>query len=141
MPNFLVHCLTFGKLRQFINGDESWTQLIRLLLVMKLGREAWKVVESVVGSLKRGYGKRLWGIAVFGSVALGEERKYSDIDLLVVISRGPKIEKRALYGRTLVSMHQLTRREAEAEVSEPDAALPEILSGWRNMKILFGPGV
>lgn len=103
-------------------------------------RDTRTIIETVVGRLRKQYGKHLLGIAVFGSVALGEEREHSDVDLLVVLSLGPRKDRFLIYDRRLVSILHLAKNEAEAEVSEPSAALPEILSGWRNMKILYDPG-
>ena len=48
------------------------------------------LARKITENLKKKYGKRLVSVAVFGSVARGEARKDSDIDLLVVIENPPK---------------------------------------------------
>ena len=48
------------------------------------------LAEKITRSLRKKYGERLISVAVFGSVARGEARKDSDIDLLVVIEKPPK---------------------------------------------------
>lgn len=57
-------------------------------------REPYKtLIEKLIEALKRKYGDRFISLIIFGSVARGEMRKDSDIDLLLIID---SISKRRL---------------------------------------------
>jgi len=57
-------------------------------------KEPYKtVIEKLVEAMKRKYGDRFISLVIFGSVARGEMRKDSDIDLLLIID---SITKRRL---------------------------------------------
>ena len=57
-------------------------------------KEPYKtVIEKLVEAMKRKYGDRFISLVIFGSVARGEMRKDSDIDLLLIID---SISKRRL---------------------------------------------
>ncbi len=49
-----------------------------------------EILERLIESLKDKYGDRLVSVVLFGSVARGEARKDSDIDLIIVIDGLPK---------------------------------------------------
>jgi len=54
-------------------------------------REPYKtLIEKLIEALKRKYGDKFISLVVFGSVARGEARKDSDVDLLLVIDSIPK---------------------------------------------------
>jgi len=54
-------------------------------------REPYKtLIERLSEALKRKYGDKFISLVVFGSVARGEARKDSDVDLLLVIDSIPK---------------------------------------------------
>ncbi|HAZ31820.1 MAG TPA: hypothetical protein DCY61_03865 [Dehalococcoidia bacterium] len=54
-------------------------------------KEPYKtLIEKLVEALKRKYGNRFISLIIFGSVARGEMRKDSDIDLLLIIDSIPK---------------------------------------------------
>ena len=54
-------------------------------------REPYKtLIEELIEALKRKYGAKFISLVVFGSVARGEARKDSDVDLLLVIDSIPK---------------------------------------------------
>ena len=54
-------------------------------------REPYKtLIERLIEALKRKYGDKFISLVVFGSVARGEARKDSDVDLLLVIDSIPK---------------------------------------------------
>ena len=54
-------------------------------------REPYKtLIEGLIEALKRKYGDKFISLVVFGSVARGEARKDSDVDLLLVIDSVPK---------------------------------------------------
>ena len=48
------------------------------------------IALKIVESLKKKYGDRLVSVVLFGSVARGEARKDSDIDLLIIVDGLPK---------------------------------------------------
>ena len=48
------------------------------------------LIERLIEALKRKYGDKFISLVVFGSVARGEARKDSDVDLLLVIDSIPK---------------------------------------------------
>ena len=54
-------------------------------------REPYKtLIGKLIEALKRKYGNKFISLVVFGSVARGEARKDSDVDLLLVIDSIPK---------------------------------------------------
>jgi len=54
-------------------------------------REPYKtLIEGLIEALKRKYGDKFISLVVFGSVARGEARRDSDVDLLLVIDSVPK---------------------------------------------------
>jgi len=54
-------------------------------------REPYKtLIERLIEALKRKYGDKFISLVVFGSVARGEARKDSDVDLLLVVDSIPK---------------------------------------------------
>ena len=54
-------------------------------------REPYKtLIEELIEALKRKYGDKFISLVVFGSVARGEARKDSDVDLLLVVDSIPK---------------------------------------------------
>ena len=54
-------------------------------------REPYKtLIERLIEALKRKYGDKFISLVVFGSVARGEARKDSDVDLLLIIDLIPK---------------------------------------------------
>jgi len=54
-------------------------------------REPYKtLIEKLVEALKKRYGERLVSLVIFGSVARGDMRKDSDIDLLLIIDSMPR---------------------------------------------------
>lgn len=50
------------------------------------------LIEKLIEALKRKYGERFISLIIFGSVARGEAKRSSDIDLLLIIDSLPKIK-------------------------------------------------
>ena len=48
------------------------------------------LVNGLVELIKTEYGDELVSVAVFGSIARGTARKYSDLDVLIIASRLPR---------------------------------------------------
>lgn len=60
------------------------------MALQKIEEPYQSLVNKLLGALVRAYGGRLVSLVVFGSVARGEARKDSDIDLLLLIGSLPK---------------------------------------------------
>lgn len=100
---------------------------------------ALRLSGRVAGQLRRREGKNLVAVAVYGSVAQNEERRHSDIDMLVILRRPRAMPWAAVREGVLVTFLQLTPEEARAEVSGTNPNLPEALSGWRSIRPLYDP--
>lgn len=53
-----------------------------------------RYIESIMAEILRHYGDNLSGLAVFGSYARKENRKDSDIDLLIILGEAPRRRER-----------------------------------------------
>ncbi len=94
----------------------------------------------MTAQLRRREGRNLLAVGLYGSVARGEDRAHSDIDL-VLVCRSKKTRSRMLMlSGVLVSLLQVTREEAADEVRGYGWNLPEALSGWRSVQSLYDPG-
>lgn len=66
---------------------------LKISILRNKMKEPYKtLIENLVRTLIRNYGDRFISLIVFGSVARGEARKDSDIDLLLVIDSLPKMK-------------------------------------------------
>ncbi len=97
------------------------------------------IAKAIAAELLQREGRNLVGVGVYGSVARGEERAFSDVDLLAVLRKKRARPRMFVRGGVLVSLLQTTPREASAEVRGSPWNLPEALSGWRSMRILYDP--
>ena len=103
------------------------------------GSRRLSIAKAFVSELRQREGPNLVAAGVYGSVARGEDREHSDIDLLVVVRRHRRsISHRMLEG-TLVTVLQLTPDEARAEVHGSRAGLNDVLGGWRSLRPLHDP--
>lgn len=97
------------------------------------------LAKATAEDLRRREGPNLVGVGVYGSVARGDDRPHSDIDVLVVVRR-----KRVGMGHTmrsgiLVTILQLTPAEARFEVTGAHPGLNDTLGGWRSLRPLYDP--
>lgn len=98
-----------------------------------------RLAREITNELRRREARNLVAVGVYGSVARGEERDHSDLDLLVVVRvKRARIRTHVRQG-VLVTVLQHTPAEARAEVlgSRPD--LNDALGGWRAMRPLYDP--
>lgn len=51
-------------------------------------------IQAVLAEIMSYYGANLSGLAIFGSYARGENRKNSDLDLLIVLQTAPRMRER-----------------------------------------------
>ena len=99
----------------------------------------FSMAMDVARDLRRREGRNLVAVGVFGSVARGDDREFSDIDLLVVVRRKRKGIRTRMWRGTLLTVHQLTPAEAREEVTGQGPWLNDALGGWRSMRALHDP--
>ena len=97
------------------------------------------LARSITADLRAREGRNLVAVGVFGSVARGDDREFSDIDLLVVVRRKRARIRTYLRGGTLVTVLQQTPGESRREVTGPGPWLNDALAGWRSMRALYDP--
>ncbi len=97
------------------------------------------LAKRLTTQLRAREGANLMAVGVYGSVAVGNERTHSDIDLLVVVRRRTDRPWARVHRGFLVTFNEMTPAEAWGEVSGASPKLPEILSGWRAMRPLYDP--
>lgn len=104
-----------------------------------VGSPRLALAERMAAELRRREGSNLVAVGVYGSVARGTERQYSDVDLLVVLKRKrPPLSIQVRDG-FLVTILQHTPSEARSEVLGTGADLNDSLGGWRSMQALYDP--
>lgn len=97
------------------------------------------LANRLAAELRERERSNLVAVGVYGSVAYGNERAHSDVDLLVVVRQRTGRPRARVHGGFLVTFNEMTPAEAWAEVSGPSPKLAEILSGWRAMRPLYDP--
>lgn len=85
-------------------------------------REAPSISEKAVQSLLQAHGSRIVAVALFGSVARGEEDARSDMDFLVVVRDFPwSLERRyLLYEPVHRAVNEGTERKRDVTVIDVD---------------------
>jgi len=97
------------------------------------------LAKSITADLRGREGRNLLAVGVYGSVARGEERRHSDIDLLVVVRRkSPRIHHE-VRDRIVATILQQTVEDAKSEVTGSRLDLNAILGGWTSLKPLPVP--
>ena len=99
----------------------------------------WEVAAAVTESLQRREKRNLLAVGVFGSVARGEVRRFSDLDLLVVARRRKARLRPSILRGILVTYHHLTVEEAREEVTGSGPWLNDTLGGWSSVWPVHDP--
>lgn len=97
-----------------------------------------RLAKRLAEELVKKHGEEILGVGVMGSVGLGEEGPYSDVDLLVLAKHRGDLEDTMRDGIP-VNYTWRTPAEAEEDISTPNDWLVGLLSGWRSLKILYDP--
>jgi predicted nucleotidyltransferase len=98
-----------------------------------------ELAKVVTANLRRREGRNLVAVGVFGSVGRREERRHSDVDLLVVVRRKRRGIQHTIQDGILVTVLQETPAEARDEVMGSRPGMNDALGGWRSMRPLFDP--
>jgi len=97
------------------------------------------LAKALANELRNEQGRNLVAVGVYGSVARGDERAHSDVDLLVIVRRKKAVIAHEVRDGVLITILQQTPSEAKAEVTAPHPGLNDALGGWRSMKPLYDP--
>lgn len=97
------------------------------------------VAKAFAEDLRRREGRNLVAIGVFGSVARGDDRSHSDVDMLVVVRRKRPTIRHTIRSGVLVTVLQQTPEDARAEVAGHHPGLNDALGGWRSLRPLYDP--
>ncbi len=95
--------------------------------------------RRIARELRHQEGRNLVAVGVFGSVARGEDRGFSDIDLLVVVRKKRARLRHHMREGTLVTVLQETPADARREVLGSGPWLNDSMAGWRSMRALYDP--
>ena len=98
-----------------------------------------ELAKAMAADLRKREGRNLVAVGVYGSVARGEERRHSDVDLLVVVHRKRRGIRHAVHAGILVTILQQTPVESREEVIGPNPGMNDALGGWRSMRPLYDP--
>lgn len=104
----------------------------------KLVTRHLELAQRVAKELVAKHGRDVLAVGVMGSVALGEEGPFSDVDVIVLAKRAGSFEKSVRDGILISGLWQ-TLKEAETDVTEPSEAPIETLSGWWSLRVLYDP--
>ncbi len=97
------------------------------------------VAERYVGRVRQREKRNLVAAGLYGSVATADDRRHSDIDLILVVRQPRNYPPISVSENCLVSVGQATPEEVRKEAAGSPWNLPEALSGWRSMRILHDP--
>src|SRR3989442_1834658 len=98
-----------------------------------------KLAEMIAAELRLRERRNFVAVGLYGSVARGEDRTHSDVDLLVVVRKKRATIQHLVRAGTLVTILQQTPAEARAEVTGPRADLNAALGGWQSMQLMYDP--
>src|SRR5438552_5871555 len=98
-----------------------------------------ELAKTLAGQLRTREGRNLVAVGVYGSVARGEDRAHSDVDVLVVLRRKRAAIRHFVRDGILITILQQTPQEARAEVTGSRGDLNAVLGGWRSLRPLYDP--
>src|SRR5947209_19102143 len=99
----------------------------------------FELAKLIGAQLRLREGRNLVAVGLYGSVARGEDRAHSDVDLLVVVRKKRLTIRHLVRTGILVTILQQTPAEARAEVMGSRADLNGALGGWQSMRPLYDP--
>ena len=99
----------------------------------------FELAKLIAARLRLREGRNLVAVGLYGSVARGEDRAHSDVDLLVVVREKRLTIRHLVRTGILVTILQQTPAEARAEVMGSRADLNGALGGWQSMRPLYDP--
>src|SRR5213594_372740 len=97
----------------------------------------FELAKLIGAQLRLREGRNLVAVGLYGSVARGEDRAHSDVDLLVVVRKKRLTIRHLVRTGILVTILQQTPAEARAEVMGSRADLNGALGGWQSMRPLY----
>jgi predicted nucleotidyltransferase len=97
------------------------------------------LAKAVAQDLRSREGRNLVAVGVYGSVGRGEERAYSDVDMLVIVRRKRAGIRHSMRSGVLVTILQQIPAEARSEVTGAHSGLNDALGGWRSLRPLYDP--
>ena len=98
-----------------------------------------RLAKTIAEDLKKREGRNLVAVGVYGSVGRGEERRHSDLDMLVVVRKKRRSIRHGIRNGVLVTVLQETPAEARDEVTGSRPGLNDTLGGWRSLRPLYDP--
>ncbi len=102
-------------------------------------RRLLRIARGVARDVQRRYGRRLIGVGVYGSVARGDARTHSDVDMLVILQGSHRHSEARIVDGVLVTLLVESPAEARDEVSKPRPDVCDVLAGWQSMRSLYDP--
>ena len=97
------------------------------------------LARRVARDLRHRERENLVAVGVYGSTARGDDREFSDLDIVVVVRRKRAWIRHGIREGVLVTFHQQTPAEAREEVIGSGPWLNGPLAGWRDTRALDDP--
>src|SRR3989442_13319716 len=88
-----------------------------------------ELAKAMAADLRKREGRNLVAVGVYGSVARAEERRHSDVDLLVVVHRKRRGIRHAVHPGILVTILQQTPVESREEAIGPNPGMNDPPAG------------
>src|SRR5438132_13864500 len=93
-------------------------------------RSRLELAKTIAVDLQRREGRNLVAVGVYGSVARGEERRHSDVDMLVVVRRKRRPIVHEVRDGVVLTVLLQTPDEARAEVTGSRGDINAAPGGW-----------